>query len=110
MPDLVTTDVVVIGGGLAGLWLNYLLRHAGYSTILLEKDSLGGGQTIRSQGIIHGGNKYALHVALTSAANAIADMPARWRACLAGEGEIDLCSARILSEHHYMWSKAQLAS
>src|SRR5690606_21481050 len=75
-----------------------------------EKDSLGGGQTIRSQGIIHGGTKYALHGALTSASNAIADMPARWRACLAGGGEIDLSSARILSEHHHMLSKAQLAS
>lgn len=110
MTDLVTTDVVVIGGGLAGLWLNYRLRNAGYSTVLLEKDSLGGGQSIRSQGIIHGGTKYALNGALTSAANAIADMPARWRSCLAGEGEVDLSAARILSEHHYMWSKAQLAS
>lgn len=110
MTDLVTTDVVVIGGGLAGLWLNYRLRKAGYSTILLEKDSLGGGQTIRSQGIIHGGTKYALNGALTSAANAIADMPARWRACLEGKGDVDLRGARILSEHHYMWSKAQLAS
>src|SRR5690606_6384814 len=88
----------------------YRLRNAGYSTVLLEKDSLGGGQSIRSQGIIHGGTKYALNGALTSAANAIADMPARWRSCLAGEGEVDLSAARILSEHHYMWSKAQLAS
>lgn len=110
MTDIVTTDVVIIGGGVAGLWLNHRLRKLGYSALLLEKDTLGGGQTVRSQGIIHGGTKYALGGKLTSAAQSIADMPARWRACLAGQGDVDLSAARVLSEHHYMWSRAQLAS
>src|SRR5690606_11173063 len=110
MTEIVTTDAVIIGGGVAGLWLNQRLRRQGFSTLLFEKGTLGGAQTLHSQGIIHGGTKYALNGALTGAANAIADMRARWRACLAGEGDVDLREARVLSEHHYMWSKAQLAS
>ncbi len=110
MTEIVTTDVVIIGGGVAGLWLNQRLRHQGFSTLLFERGNLGAAQTLHSQGIIHGGTKYALSGALTGAANAIADMPARWRACLAGEGDVDLREAHVLSEHHYMWSKAQLAS
>ena len=45
---------------------------------------------MKSQGIIHGGAKYALHGALTGASEAIADMPRRWRACLGSDGELDL--------------------
>ena len=37
-------------------------------------------------------------------------MPARWRACLDGEGEIDLSRVRILSDHQYMWTPGGLGS
>ncbi len=104
------TDLIILGGGIAGLWLLNRLRQQGYHAILLETGELGGGQSIRSQGIIHGGTKYALNGALTQAANAIADMPDRWRDCLQGNGEIDLSSADILSDAHYLWSKGSLAS
>jgi glycine/D-amino acid oxidase-like deaminating enzyme len=53
-------DVVIVGGGIAGLWLHNLLAADGYRTILLEADQLGCGQTLASQGMIHGGLKYAL--------------------------------------------------
>jgi hypothetical protein len=56
-----------------------------------------------SQGMIHGGMKYALGGALTGASQAIQDMPARWRACLAGTGEVDLTGEKPLSEHYYLW-------
>ena len=33
-------DVALIGGGIAGLWLQNLLAASGYSTVLIEKASL----------------------------------------------------------------------
>ncbi|MBF2983044.1 FAD-dependent oxidoreductase, partial [Pseudomonas aeruginosa] len=75
MPQALSTDILIVGGGIAGLWLNARLRRAGYATVLVESASLGGGQSVKSQGIIHGGAKYALHGALTGASEAIADMP-----------------------------------
>ena len=109
MPSAISTDVLIVGAGVAGLWLNARLRRLGYSTVLVERASLGGEQTIKSQGIIHGGTKYALHGALTGASEAIADMPRRWREALAGNGELDLGKTRILSEAHYLWSPGTLA-
>ncbi len=106
----VTTDLVILGGGIAGLWLLDRVRRQGFDAILLETHSLGGRQSVRSQGIIHGGTKYALNGVLTQASNSIADMPSRWRACLEGKGELNLNQARVLSDAHYMWSKASLGS
>jgi len=103
------TDVLIVGGGIAGLWLNARLRRQGFSTLLVENASLGGGQSLKSQGIIHGGAKYALHGALSGASEAIADMPRRWREALAGTGELDLSGVRVLSDAHYLWSPGTLA-
>ena len=72
-------DVAILGGGIAGLWLLARLQAAGYSALLLENQALGAGQTLASQGIIHGGLKYALDLKLNTASDALADMPARWR-------------------------------
>ena len=109
MASVISTDVLIVGAGVAGLWLNARLRRQGFSTVLVENHSLGGAQTLKSQGIIHGGAKYALHGALTGASEAIADMPRRWREALAGEGELDLSGVRLLSEAHYLWSPGTLA-
>ncbi|MDX5371539.1 MAG: FAD-dependent oxidoreductase [Pseudomonadaceae bacterium] len=109
MSQSLSTDILIVGGGIAGLWLNARLRGLGYSTLLVENASLGGGQSLKSQGIIHGGAKYALHGALTGASEAIADMPRRWREALAGQGELDLSGVRLLSEAHYLWSPGSLA-
>ena len=109
MPSEISTDIVIVGAGVAGLWLNARLRAQGFSTVLVENARLGGGQTFKSQGIIHGGAKYALHGALSGASEAIADMPRRWRDALAGQGELDLSSVRLLSEAHYLWSPGTLA-
>ena len=105
-----STDIVIFGGGVAGLWLLNRLRQAGYNALLLESETLGGGQTLASQGIIHGGLKYALGGVLTGASQAIAEMPARWRAALRGEGDLDLSAVKTLSDHYYMWSNAGLRS
>ena len=109
MPSVISTDVLIVGAGVAGLWLNARLRRQGFSTVLVESRTLGGAQTVKSQGIIHGGAKYALHGALTGASEAIADMPRRWREALAGDGELDLSGVRLLSEAHYLWSPGTLA-
>ena len=53
----VTTDIVIFGGGIAGLWLLNRLQQQGLDVILLESAGLGGGQSLASQGIIHGGLK-----------------------------------------------------
>ena len=97
-------DVVIFGGGVAGLWLLARLRQAGYQALLLESDALGAGQTRFSQGIIHGGTKYALTGKLTASSESIFAMPQIWRDCLQGKGEVDLSSVVILSKHQYMWS------
>jgi len=109
MPESLSTDVLIVGGGVAGLWLNARLRRQGFATLLVDKGTLGGGQSVKSQGIIHGGTKYALSGALTGASEAIADMPRRWRAALEGKGELDLSGVRLLSDAHYLWSPGTLA-
>jgi glycerol-3-phosphate dehydrogenase len=110
MSKLVETDIAILGGGVSGLWLLNRLRQSGYTAILLETGALGGGQTHKAQGIIHGGTKYALQGSVTSATQAIADMPAVWQECLAGNGDIDLTQVPVLSQHQYLFSTSKLAS
>jgi glycerol-3-phosphate dehydrogenase len=104
------TDVVIIGAGIAGLWLHHRLNDMGIHAILLEHGDIGQGQTLSSQGIIHGGSKYALNGVLSKAAQVISTMPARWKSALNGEGDIDLRSVRKLADHQLLWSKDKLSS
>lgn len=106
----VSVDIVILGGGIAGLWTLARLLQAGYKAVLLESKALGAGQTRYAQGIIHGGTKYALTGKLTASSEAVADMPARWRACYEGRGELDLSRAELLSDAHYLWSTSSLTS
>ncbi len=103
-------DVVVFGGGGAGLWLLDELVRRGDRALLLESGRLGGGQTVCSQGIIHGGLKYALDRVLTKSASAIRDMPAVWRACLAGARAPDLSNTPIRAERCQRWRTESIAS
>ena len=79
MSQVLNTDVLIVGGGVAASGSRHACAARGFATLLVESASLGGGQSVKSQGIIHGGAKYALHGALTGASEAIADMPRRWR-------------------------------
>jgi len=103
-------ECVIFGGGIAGLWLLDELRRAGRSAVLLEANALGAGQTIWSQGIIHGGLKYTLDGLMNASAAAIKDMPSFWRECLAGKREPDLSAARVKSECCYLWRTDSMAS
>ncbi len=97
-------EVVIFGGGFAGLWILDRLVQAGYDALLLESKALGEGQSIQAQGIIHGGGKYALRgVRDFAAVQAIREMPELWRRSLRGEAGPDLRAARVLSERCHLW-------
>ena len=102
--------MLIFGGGIAGLWTLLRLRSLGYDALLVESDALGATQSIGSQGIIHGGVKYALLGEITGAARAIAAMPERWHACLSGQGEIDLSAPGIVLGETIMWTTPGLVS
>lgn len=110
MKHTVEVDIAIVGGGIAGLWLLNRVRRLGFSAILLESATLGGGQTHKAQGIIHGGMKYSLQGTTTAAAEAIATMPQVWEQCLQGKGDIDLSHVPVLSSHQYLWTTGGLTS
>ncbi len=109
-PIQIELDIAIIGGGVAGLWLANRLKTQGFNFALFENHALGSSQTIASQGMIHGGMKYTLSGMLTGASEAIADMPQHWRACLCGDGDVDLRATRILSDHFFLWSSDSITS
>lgn len=103
-------DVVIFGGGASGLWLLDELVRAGHRTLLLETGLLGSGQTVASQGIIHGGLKYTLTGALTGSAKAIREMPRVWRECLAGQRQPNLRATRVRARHCHLWRTESMRS
>lgn len=106
----IKVDVLIFGGGIAGCWLLHSLRQKGWQAILLQADALGAGQTGKSQGIIHGGVKYALNGLLNHSSQSIANMPKIWEDCLHGRGNINLSAAKILSDAQYLWPYKSMKS
>lgn len=105
-----SVDIIIVGGGIAGLWALHRFRQLGFHAVLIEEKALGFGQTIASQGIIHGGAKYALRGKVSQASLTVADMPNFWRRCLRGEGEVDLTGVTVTSPYHYLFSNGKVAS
>lgn len=103
-------DIVICGAGVAGLWLLNTLSQRGFNVLLLEKNVIGGIQTLASQGMIHGGHKYIMQGSVPSPARAIAAMPDRWNECFLGTGDIDLRDVRALSETQCMWPAGNFIS
>ncbi|MDA1074568.1 MAG: FAD-dependent oxidoreductase [Proteobacteria bacterium] len=99
-------DAVIVGGGIAGLWALNQLVQAGYNAVLLEATQLGAAQTLASQGMIHGGLKYALAGTLNRASDAIAAMPGRWREALKGIGPVDLTGLKSASDDYYLYASS----
>lgn len=106
----INTDVVIIGAGIAGLWLHHRLNDMGIHALLIENGQIGQGQTLSSQGIIHGGSKYALNGVLSKAAQVISSMPKRWKDSIEGHGDIDLSSVNKLADHQLLWSRDKISS
>jgi glycine/D-amino acid oxidase-like deaminating enzyme len=103
-------DCVLIGGGIAALWTLDALDEAGFAAVLVEPWRLGGGQTLWSQGIIHGGVKYSLSGLLHPGASAVSEMPARWLESLAGRQRPDLSGVSVLSQETWLWRTGSIAS
>ncbi len=110
MANTVNADIIVLGGGIAGLWSLAKLRAYGYNAVLCETEALGKGQTIASQGIIHGGTKYSLTGQLSESGRAISAMPGIWKEALAGRGALDLSGVRIASQSQLLWTSRQVTS
>lgn len=91
-------DIVIFGAGIAGLWSFNHLKSIGYDVLLLEKESIGCGQTIASQGIIHSGLKFSLAGKVNSLAKSISAMPQIWKDALEGNGDVDLSAANISAQ------------
>ena len=97
------TDIIIIGGGISGLWLRALLSSMGYKCLLIDQHSWGGRQTLAAQGIVHGGTKYSFNGIWNPEARAIQDMPRRWeQALINGDGELPLKGVKSLSPHQYI--------
>ena len=101
-------DIVIAGGGIAGLWTANRLLKAGWNVLLLETHSLGGGQTLASQGILHSGVKYGIDGSNRQIADQLKALPPRWLDCLKGRGELDLSSVRVLAPSQFLWSRDRL--
>ena len=113
MPTQATSsshDVVIFGGGAAGLWLLDELVRAGRHPVLLEAHELGFSQTVASQGIIHGGLKYTLKGLFTRSAQAIKQMPTVWRECLESKREPALGATKLRSGYVYLWQTESIGS
>ncbi len=108
MNDAVELDVAIFGGGIAGLWLLNRLRTLGFDAALFEKNALGTGQTIASQGIIHSGVKYTFDGVNRPQSEALSSMPKIWMDCIAGRGEVDLRGTEVLAEHQLMFTTGGL--
>ena len=49
-------DVVIVGGGMAGICYSFFLQKAGFKTIVLEQDEVGNAASGASSGILYYGS------------------------------------------------------
>ncbi len=107
---VIPMDCILFGGGVAGLFtLDNCLSH-GLRCVLLESKALGTGQTIDSQGILHGGLKYAIGTSGAHSAHSIKEMPLIWRRLLAGEMTPDLTNVVMRSDFCHVWRTDSMKS
>lgn len=56
--DRTIFDVIVIGGGITGIWTALDATTRGFKTLLLEQDDFASGASSKSSKLIHGGIRY----------------------------------------------------
>lgn len=108
MRESVEIDVAIFGGGIAGLWLVNRLRRLGFDALLFEGKTLGCGQTLAAQGILHSGVKYAFDKMAGDTAQTFSSMPKIWLDCMAGGGEVDLQGTQLLAENQCVFTTGGL--
>ena len=101
-------DMVIVGGGIAGLWCWHQLHRQGYKPLLIEGNALGAGQTLASQGMIHGGQKYTLEGVASQHAEDLRDMPQIWEDCMKGQGVVDLSGVQKLASQQHLFATSGL--
>jgi hypothetical protein len=109
-PPTTQLDALIVGGGIAGLLTLDALHRRGCRVWLIERDALGAGQTIWSQGIIHGGLKYALGGEAGEAARAVSNMPTRWSSMLAGQSNPNLSAVHMRADACAVWATSGMSS
>lgn len=110
--DECEVDILVVGAGIAGLWILDAAVRRGFSAVAVEATALGAGQSVCAQGIIHGGLKYTLRERDLTATASIAAMPETWRRLgqQPGPDEPDLRAATLSSPCTWLWRTDSLAS
>lgn len=106
--DTYRCDILIVGGGIAGLWTANRLWQNGWKVWLLESAALGAAQTLASQGIMHSGVKYGIDGSNREIAQQLKTLPPRWMDCLSGKGELDLSGVKVLSPQQCLWSRDRL--
>jgi|TARA_B100001964_G_scaffold244114_1_gene324304 glycine/D-amino acid oxidase-like deaminating enzyme len=106
----VDTDIAIVGGGVLGLFLLNWCKKNNRNVVLIESNKLGMGQSIASQGMIHGGQRYNLMGKLSSHAKLVNQMRSLWLDYLNGDGDFDLSTTRLISNHQYLYQLNTLKS
>ncbi|MEM1185173.1 MAG: FAD-dependent oxidoreductase [Planctomycetota bacterium] len=106
----VRVGVLVVGGGVCGLWTLWSLLERGHDAWLIESASLGAGQTLASQGILHAGVKYRLPGNTADSSRSVADVQPVWEAALRGEAGPNLASVPTISAVTHLWSLPTLGA
>lgn len=106
--------MVIVGGGVAGLWLRAAAWRAGRLPVLVSRGPLGAGQTVLSQGILHSGVKYAFSSAAAQASRELRAAGQAWAAALGdgpGGADIpDLRRVRVLARIMHLWTTESFLS
>ncbi len=94
-------DVAIYGTGAAGLWIANRLQSVGARILIFEEASIGGGQTINSQGVIHTGAKY-----LQPGGKQFAAAGQLWKRAFVGQSSVDLRAVTVLSEYQHILTQS----